>query len=72
MSKQQELVEASFQFRARLLEMNACTFSAIDLEAIPVDVAHVTALSQQEVPYYSAREKEQETPDTSLFHRLLH
>ena len=34
MSKQQELVEASFQLRARLLEMNAFTFSAIDLETI--------------------------------------
>ena len=32
MSKQQELVEASFQLRARLLEMNAFTFSAIDLQ----------------------------------------
>ena len=40
-SKQQELVEASVQLRARLLEMNAFTFSAIDLEAIPVDVAYV-------------------------------
>ena len=54
MSKQQELVEASFQLRARLLEMNAFTFSAIDLEVIPVDVAYVTALSQQEVPDYFA------------------
>ena len=54
MSKQQELVEASFQLRARLLEMNAFTFSAIDLETIPVDVAYVTTLSQQEVPDYFA------------------
>ena len=29
-------------------------FSAIDLEAIPVNVAYVTALSQQEVPDYFA------------------
>ena len=34
--------------------MNALTFLAIDLEAIPVDVAYVTALSQQEVPDYFA------------------
>ena len=53
-SKQQELVEASFQLRARLLEMNAFTFSNVDLEAIPVDIAYVTALSQQEVPDYFA------------------
>ena len=53
-SKQQELVEASFQLRARLLEMNAFTFANVDLEAIPVDVAYVTALSQQEVPDYFA------------------
>ena len=53
-SKQQELVEASFQLRARLLEMNAFTFSNVDLEAIPVDIAYVTTLSQQEVPDYFA------------------
>ena len=55
-SKQQELVEASFQLRARLLELNAVTlkFANVDLEAIPVDVAYVTALSQQEVPDYFA------------------
>ena len=40
--------------RARLLEMNAFTFSNVDLEAIPVDIAYVTALSQQEVPDYFA------------------
>ena len=44
------LVEASFQLGARLLGMNAFTFSNIDLEAIPMDIAYVTALSQQEVP----------------------
>ena len=54
MSKQQELVEASFQLRARLLETNTFTFSNVDLEAIPVDIAYVTALSQQEVPDYFA------------------
>ena len=54
MSKQQELVEASFQLRARLLEMNAFAFSNINLEAIPVDIAYVAALSQQEVPDYFA------------------
>ena len=54
MSKQQEIVEASFQLRARLLELNAFTFANVDLEAIPVDVAYVTALSQQEVPDYFA------------------
>ena len=53
-SKQQELVEASFQLRARLLELNAFTFANVDLEAIPVDIAYVTALSQQEVPDYFA------------------
>ena len=53
-SKQQELVEASFQLRARLLELNAVTFENVDLGAIPVDVAYVTALSQQEVPDYFA------------------
>ena len=53
-SKQQELAEASFQLRARLLEMNAVTFANVDLEAIPVDIAYVTALSQQEVPDYFA------------------
>ena len=53
-SKQQELVEASFQLRARLLELNAFTFANVDLEAIPVDVAYVTTLSQQEVPDYFA------------------
>ena len=53
-SKQQELAEASFQLRARLLELNAVTFANVDLEAIPVDVAYVTALSQQEVPDYFA------------------
>ena len=53
-SKQQELVEASFQLRARLLEVNAFTFSNVDLEAIPVDVAYVTTFSQQEVPDHFA------------------
>ena len=53
-SKQVELVEASFQLRARLLELNAVTFENVDLGAIPVDVAYVTALSQQEVPDYFA------------------
>ena len=53
-SRQQGLVEASFQLRARLLEMNAFTFAAIPLEMIPVDVAYVTTLSQQEVPDYFA------------------
>ena len=48
------MVEASFQLRARLLELNAFTFANVDLEAIPVDVAYVTALSQQEVPDYFA------------------
>ena len=54
MSKQQELVEASFQLRARLLELNAVTFANVELGAIPVDVAYGTALSQQEVPDYFA------------------
>ena len=54
MSKQQELVEASFQLRARLLELNAVTVADLDLGAIPVDVAYVSALSQQEVPDYFA------------------
>ena len=54
MGKQQELVEASFQLRARLLELNAVTVADLDLGAIPVDVAYVTALSQQEVPDYFA------------------
>ena len=52
--KQQESVEAPFQLRARPLEMNAFTFANVDLEAIPVDVAYVTALSQKEVPDYFA------------------
>ena len=51
-SKQQELVEASFQLRARLIELNAFTFANVNLEAIPVDIAYVSTLSQQEVPDY--------------------
>ena len=47
-------MEASFQLRARLLELNAATFENVDLGAIPLDVAYVTALSQQEVPDYFA------------------
>ena len=54
MSKQQALVDASFQLRSRLLETIAFTFSAMEMEAILVDVAYVTALSQQEVPDYFA------------------
>ena len=53
-SKQQEIVEASFQLRARLLELNAFSLANVDLCAIPVDVAYITALSQQEVPDYFA------------------
>ena len=54
MSKQQELVEASFQMRCRIFEFNASSFAAISLESIPLEVDYVEALSQQEVPDYFA------------------
>ena len=47
-------MEASFQLRARLLELNAFSFANVDVRAIPVGIAYVTALSQQEVPDYFA------------------
>ena len=36
MSKQQELVEASFQLRSRILEFSASSFTAIPLELVPL------------------------------------
>ena len=54
MSKQQELVEASFQMRSRIFEFNAVSFAAIPLELIPLEVDYVEALSSQEVPDYFA------------------
>ena len=49
MSKQQELVEASFQMRCRIFEFNAVSFVAIPLELIPLEVDYVEALANQEV-----------------------
>ena len=54
MSKQQELVEASFQMRCRIFEFNAVSFVAIPLELIPLEIDYVEALSNQEVPDYFA------------------
>ena len=54
MSKQQELVEASFQMRCRIFEFNAVSLVAIPLELIPLEVDYVEALSNQEVPDYFA------------------
>ena len=54
MSKQQELVEASFQMRCRIFEFNAVSFAAIPLELVPLEVDYVDALSNQEVPDYFA------------------
>ena len=53
MSKQQELVEASFQMRCRIFEFSA-SFAAIPLESIPLGVDYVEALSHQEVPDHFA------------------
>ena len=52
MSKQQELVEASFQLRCRIFEFNAVSFAAIPLELVPLEVDYVDALSKQDVPDY--------------------
>ena len=54
MSKQQELVEASFQLRSRIFEFNAVSFAAIPLELVPLEVDYVDALSKQDVPDYFA------------------
>ena len=54
MSKQQEMVEASFQMRCRIFELNASSFAAIPLDSIPLEADYVEALSQQEVPDYFA------------------
>ena len=54
MSKQQELVEASYQLRSRILEFNAVSFVAIPLELVPLEVDYVDALSKQDVPDYFA------------------
>ena len=54
MSKQQELVEASFQLRCRIFEFSAASFVAIPLELVPLEVDYVEALSHQEVPDYFA------------------
>ena len=66
-SKQKELVEASFQLRARILEVNAFTFSAIPLEMIPLDVAYVSTLSLQEVPdYFAGQQWRKQLPKSHL------
>ena len=54
MSKQQELVEASFQMRCRIFDFSASSFAAIPLELVPLEVDYVEALSHQEVPDYFA------------------
>ena len=54
MSKQQELVEASYQLRSRIFEFNAVSFAAIPLELVPLEVDYVDALSKQDVPDYFA------------------
>ena len=54
MSKQQELVEASFQMRCRIFDFSASSFAAIPLELVPLEVDYVEALSNQEVPDYFA------------------
>ena len=54
MSKQQELVEASFQLRCRIFDFSASSFAAIPLELVPLEVDYVEALSHQEVPDYFA------------------
>ena len=38
MSKQQELVEASFQLRCRIFDFNASSFAAIPLELVPLEI----------------------------------
>ena len=54
MSKQQELVEASFQLRCRTFDFNASSFAAIPLELVPLEIDYVEALSHQEEPDYFA------------------
>ena len=54
MSKQQELVEASYQMRCRIFDFSASSFAAIPLELVPLEVDYVEALSNQEVPDYFA------------------
>ena len=52
MGKQQEMAEASYQLRSRILEWNARSFSAIPVELIPIEDSCVSALSQQQMPDY--------------------
>ena len=54
MSKQQELVEASYQLRCRIFDFSASSFAATPLELVPLEVDYVEALSNQEVPDYFA------------------